>query len=82
MENGSKCSIFQNILKNLTFQRCPKALVWSKGLNVNLGQARCLIPSINLLLPNIVCAKPPANLKALVRLCRYVMQDLFCWFML
>ena len=28
----SKCSIFLNISKNLTFQRCPKALVWSKGL--------------------------------------------------
>ena len=23
---------FHNILKNLTFQRCPKALVWSKRL--------------------------------------------------
>ena len=38
MENGtfaqcSKCSIFHNNLENLTFQRCPKALVWSKGLN-------------------------------------------------
>ena len=37
MENGtfapqSKCSIFYNVLKNLTFQRRPKALVWSKGL--------------------------------------------------
>ena len=28
----SKCSIFHNILKNLTFQRHSKALVWSKGL--------------------------------------------------
>ena len=27
----SKCSIF-HILENLTFQRRPKALVWSKGL--------------------------------------------------
>ena len=30
----SKCSIFHNIQKNLTFQRRPKALVWSKGLNL------------------------------------------------
>ena len=29
----SKHSIFHNILKNLTFQRRPKALVWSNGLN-------------------------------------------------
>ena len=28
----SKCSILHNIFKNLTFQRRPKALVWSKGL--------------------------------------------------
>ena len=28
----SKCSIFHNILKNLTFQRRPKVFVWSKGL--------------------------------------------------
>ena len=28
----SKCSIYHNILKNLTLQRHPKVLVWSKGL--------------------------------------------------
>ena len=37
MENGTfapkeQCSIFHNILKNLTFQRHLKALVGSKGL--------------------------------------------------
>ena len=37
MENGTlppqeQMSIFHNILKNLTFQRRPKALVWIKGL--------------------------------------------------
>ena len=37
MENGTfapqeQISIFHNILKNLTFQRRPKALVWSIGL--------------------------------------------------
>ena len=41
MENGtfasSKCFIFQNILKNLTFQRRLKALVWSKGLKAILS---------------------------------------------
>ena len=31
----SKCSNFHNILKNLTFQRRPKGLVWSKGLNAH-----------------------------------------------
>ena len=30
----SKCSIFHDIYQNLTFQWRPKALVWSKGLNV------------------------------------------------
>ena len=30
-----KSSIFHNTLKNLTFQRRPKALVWSKRLNTN-----------------------------------------------
>ena len=30
----SKCSIFHNIFKNLTFQRCPKTHVWSKGLKI------------------------------------------------
>ena len=30
----SKSSIFHNILGNLTFQRRPKALVWSKGLTL------------------------------------------------
>ena len=28
---------FHNILKNLTFQRRPKALVWSKGITQILG---------------------------------------------
>ena len=28
----SKCSIFQNIFKYMIFQRCQKALIWSKGL--------------------------------------------------
>ena len=32
MENGTFAS--HNILKNLTFQRRPKALVWSKQVNV------------------------------------------------
>ena len=41
MENGalapkelqkSKCSIFHNIFKYMIFQRCEKALLWSKGL--------------------------------------------------
>ena len=41
MENGKfapqkKCSIFHNIFQNLTFQRHPKALVWSKGLTPGL----------------------------------------------
>ena len=31
----SKCSNFHNILKNLTFQRSPKGLVWSKGLKAH-----------------------------------------------
>ena len=31
MESGT-VAIFHDILKNLTFQRLPKALVWSKGL--------------------------------------------------
>ena len=33
IENGT-CSIFHNILKNLTFQRSQKVLVWSKRLNI------------------------------------------------
>ena len=33
MLSRSICSIFHNILKNLTFQRRPKVLVWSKGLS-------------------------------------------------
>ena len=38
----SKCSLFYNacILKNLTFQRPLKALVWSKGLKVFLKGAK------------------------------------------
>ena len=37
MENGTFASQeqmfhFSQYLKNLTFQRCPKALVWSEGL--------------------------------------------------
>ena len=37
MENGTFATLeqmfhFHNILKNLTFERCPKAFVWSKGL--------------------------------------------------
>ena len=32
----SKSSIFHNIFKSLTFQRCRKALVWSKGLSLYL----------------------------------------------
>ena len=33
MENGTFTTPFFIIFsKNLTFQRCPKALVWSKGL--------------------------------------------------
>ena len=45
MDNGhlllsSKCSIFHNILKNLTFQRHPKVLVWSKGLNNKPSKGR------------------------------------------
>ena len=31
MKNGTFAPL-HIILKNLTFQRCPKALVWSKGL--------------------------------------------------
>ena len=31
----SKCSFLHNIFQNLTFQRRPKALVWSKGLNTH-----------------------------------------------
>ena len=27
------CSIFHNIFKYMIFQRCQKALLWSKGLN-------------------------------------------------
>ena len=30
----SKCSIFHNIFKYMIFQRCQKALLWSKGLNM------------------------------------------------
>ena len=29
----SKCSIFHNIFKYMIFQRCQKALLWSKGLS-------------------------------------------------
>ena len=35
----SKCSIFHNIFKNLTFQRRPKVLVWSKGLFICVKDA-------------------------------------------
>ena len=31
----SKCSIFRNIFQNLTFQRRPQALVWSKRFNTD-----------------------------------------------
>ena len=33
----SKCSIFHNILENLTFQRRPKVLVWSTRLIINFS---------------------------------------------
>ena len=35
MENGAFAlwSIFHNIFKYMIFQRCQKALLWSKGLN-------------------------------------------------
>ena len=33
----SKCSIFDNIFKYMIFQRHQKAVLWSKGLNKNVG---------------------------------------------
>ena len=32
----SKCSMFHNIFKYVIFQRCQKALLWSKGITLCL----------------------------------------------
>ena len=47
----SKCYIFHSSLKNPTFQRRPKALVWSKGLRYILHKL-ILIVYINMENPN------------------------------
>ena len=41
----SECSIFHDILKNLTFHRSSKVLLWSKGLFLSLLAATfcCLL---------------------------------------
>ena len=38
----SKCSIFHNILKNLSFQRRQRALVCSKGLKGSIIFFKCM----------------------------------------
>ena len=51
MENGAiapriKCSIFHNISKYVAFQRCKKALLWSKGL-IDFGRWKSRISMLH-----------------------------------
>ena len=48
----SKYSIFHNIFKYMIFQRCPKALLWSKGLIENGAESRNQLIRIHTYLHN------------------------------
>ena len=57
MENGrfapqEQIFHFHNISKNLTFQRSPKALVWSKGLKTHLS---LLLPQSSIVAYSDIC---------------------------